>query len=103
MLRNYLKIALRALWNSKAYSAINILGLGVGIACCVLIAIFVKDEWTFDTFHSKASNIYRVHVKEDWGENQQFINTVTPFPMGPTLKENFPEIKNHVRFVKFGT
>jgi putative ABC transport system permease protein len=103
MLKNYLKIALRALWNSKTHSVINILGLGVGIACCVLIALFVKDESTFDTFHSKAKDIYRVYVKEDWGENQQFINTVTPFPMGPTLKENFPEIENQVRFVKFST
>ena len=59
MIKNYFKIALRAMWNSKAHSSINILGLGLGIACCVLIALFVKDEWTFDTFHAKANRIYR--------------------------------------------
>ena len=103
MIKNYLIIAFRSLWNSKGHTLINILGLGVGIACCMLIALFVKDEWTFDSFHARANQIYRVFVKEDWGENQQFVNTVTPFPMGPTLKENFPEIEYQVRFVKFGS
>ena len=65
MLKNYLKIALRSLWGSKAHSVINILGLSIGIACSILIVLFVKDEWTFDTFHSKADRIYRVWVKED--------------------------------------
>jgi putative ABC transport system permease protein len=103
MLQNYVKIAFRSLWNSKTHSSINILGLGVGIACCVLIALFVKDEWTYDRFHSKAGRIYRVFVKEDWGENQQFFNTVTPFPMGPVLKENFQEVQKQSRFVQTNT
>jgi putative ABC transport system permease protein len=102
MIRHYLVIAFRALWRSKLHTAINVLGLGLGIACCVLIALFVKDEWTFDTFHAKADRIYRVYVKENWGENQEFFNTVTPFPMGPTLKENFQEIEKQVRFVQAG-
>ncbi len=99
MIRNYLKIAFRSLWRNKVHSTINILGLSLGIACCVLIALFVNDEWTFDTFHTKADRIYRVYVKEDWGENQQFFNTITPMPMGPALKDNLPEIENYVRFV----
>lgn len=78
MLHNYLKIALRALWRNKIHSSINVLGLSLGIACCVLIALFVRDEWTFDTFHTKANRIYRVFVKEDWGENQQFL--IPPHP-----------------------
>jgi putative ABC transport system permease protein len=61
--------------------------------------LFVHDEWTFDKFHSKADRIYRVYAREDWGENQQFFNTVTPLPMGPALKENFPEVMNHVRIL----
>ncbi|MCI0750624.1 MAG: ABC transporter permease [Flammeovirgaceae bacterium] len=97
MLKNYLKIALRSLWRNKTHSAINILGLSLGIACCLLIVLFVKDEWTFDTFHSKSDRIYRVYVKEDYGENQTFFNTVTPFPMGPVLKENFAEVESQVR------
>ncbi len=103
MIRNYLKIAFRSLWRSKVHSTINILGLSLGIACCVLIALFVNDEWTFDTFHAKADRIYRVYVKEDWGENQQFFNTTTPMPMGPALKDNLPEVENFVRFAAINT
>jgi putative ABC transport system permease protein len=103
MLKNYLKIALRSLWVTKAHSVINILGLSIGIACSILIVLFVKDEWTFDTFHSKADRIYRVWVKEDWGENQQFFNTVTPFALGPALKESFKEVEYQVRIHKMGT
>ena len=97
MVKNYLVIAFRSIWRSKFHSLINVLGLGVGIACCLLIALYLKDEWTFDAFHSKADNIYRAYVKEDWGENQQFFNTVTPYPLGGTLKENFEEIQYAVR------
>ncbi|HCZ36105.1 MAG TPA: macrolide ABC transporter permease [Cytophagales bacterium] len=103
MFQNYLKIAFRALWRSKIHSSINVLGLSLGIACCVLIALFVKDELTFDTFHTKANRIYRVFVKEDWGENQQFFNTTTPMPMGPALKDNLPEVESFVRFVAINT
>ncbi len=97
MLHNYFKIALRSLWRSKAHSFINVFGLALGIACCLLISLFVRDELTFDTFHTKADRIYRVYSREDWGENQQFFNTVTPFPMGPALKENLPEVEHEVR------
>jgi len=80
-----------------------VLGLSLGIVCCILIALFVKDEWTFDTFHSKADRIYRVYVREDYGENQQFFNTVTPLPMGPALVDNLPEVESYLRLVKMGT
>lgn len=103
MIKNYLKIAFRALWRSKVHSTINILGLSLGIMCCILIVLFVNDEWTFDTFHTKADRIYRVYGRENWGENQEFFYTSTPFPMGPALKENLPEVESHVRIVKSGT
>lgn len=103
MLKNYIKIAFRALTRSKAHSAINIIGLSLGIAVCILIVLYVKDEWTFDRFHSKAERIYRVYAREDWGENQQFFATTTPFPMGPALKDNFPEVEQQVRISKQGT
>jgi putative ABC transport system permease protein len=109
MLRNYIKIAFRSLWRSKGHSLINIFGLSLGIACCVLISLYVYDEWTFDRFHEKVDRIYRVYAREDWGPNQQFESATTPFPMGPTLKENFPEVERHVRInsintqVKIGT
>jgi len=103
MLENYLKIAIRSLWRSKIHSSINVLGLSLGVVCCILIVLFVRDEWTFDQFHSKANRIYRVFVHENWGENQEFFNTVTPVPMGPTLKENFPEVEKQVRILPLGT
>jgi putative ABC transport system permease protein len=103
MLKNYLKIAFRALWRSKAHSLINIVGLSVGIACCVLIALFVKDELTFDRFHAKANRIYRAYVIEDWGVNQQFIDISTPFPLGPALKDHLPEVELMVRRHNIGT
>ena len=64
MIKNYLKIAFRSLWRSKTHSLINILGLGLGIACCILIVLYVKDEWTFDNFHSKTDRIYRVWARQ---------------------------------------
>lgn len=102
MIRNYLKIAFRSLWRSKAHSLINIVGLGLGIACCILIVLYVKDEWTFDNFHTKADRIYRVWAREDYGKDEVFFYTVTPFPMGPTLKDNFEEVEKHVRVHDLG-
>ena len=102
MIKNYLKITFRSLIRSKTHSIINILGLGLGIACCILIVLFVKDEWTFDTFHSKADRIYRVWAREDYGKDEVFFYTVTPFPMGPNLKDNFEEVEYHVRINNIG-
>jgi putative ABC transport system permease protein len=99
MFKNYLTIAFRSLWRAKTHSLINILGLGLGITCCILISLFVRDELTFDRFHSKADRIYRVYAKENWGEGQQFFNTVTPFPMGPALKDNLPEVESQVQIL----
>ncbi len=102
MFKNYLKIAIRSLWRNKAHSLINIVGLTIGIACCILILLFVKDEWTFDAFHKKADRIYRVFVNENWGKDQEFFYTTSPFPMGPTLKENLGEVEHQVRINPMG-
>ncbi|MEO1049243.1 MAG: ABC transporter permease [Bacteroidota bacterium] len=98
MIKNYLKVALRNIARSKLHSFINIFGLALGIACCILIALFVKEEWSFDKFHGKADQIHRVWVFEDYGENEQFFNTVTPYPTGQTLKNNFQEVSTFVQF-----
>jgi putative ABC transport system permease protein len=78
MFRNYLKIAFRYLLRNKGYTTINILGLAIGIACCVLIMLFVRTEFSYDRFHSKADRIYRLWQQEKV-EGQEFINTVTPY------------------------
>ncbi|HYC86083.1 MAG TPA: ABC transporter permease [Chryseosolibacter sp.] len=102
MIKNYLKIAFRSLWRSKGHSFINVFGLSLGIGCCILIILFVKDEWTFDRFHSKADRIFRAYAIEDYGENQLFFDTSTPFPMGPALKDNFQEVEEMVRINPVG-
>ncbi len=103
MIRNYLTVALRSIWRSKFYSFINITGLATGIACCLLISLYLKDEWTFDRFHTKAHHIYRAYVKEDYGDNEKFFNTVTPFPLAPLLRETFPEVEDAIRINSLGS
>ena len=99
MVKNYLKVGLRNIWNAKLHAFITIVGLAVGVAACLLIILFVKDEWTFDRFHTKADRIYRAWTFENYGEDEQFFNTVTPYPLGPALKENFSEVAAFTRFV----
>ncbi len=96
MLKNFLTIALRNLGKNKAFSIINIFGLAIGIAACIVIMLFVFYEKSFDAMHSK--NIYRLD------EVQAFPGMVQPqnvalsmYPMGPTLTSDFPEIKNFTR------
>ena len=64
MIRNYLKVAMRYLLRNKGYTTINILGLAIGICCCVLIMLFVRSEFSYDKFHSKSDRIYRAWVRE---------------------------------------
>ena len=66
MLKNYFKIALRNLLKYKGYSFINIFGLAVGIGCCLLIFIYVKDELTYDRFQSNGDRIYRLNSMINW-------------------------------------
>ena len=101
MFRNYLKVALRNLWKNKGYSAINIFGLAVGIATCLLIFIFVTDELSYDRFNKKADRIYRVDADIMFGGNHM-ISAVVADPMGPTLKQDFPEVEQFTRFRNYG-
>ncbi|MBU1822337.1 MAG: ABC transporter permease, partial [Bacteroidetes bacterium] len=92
MIRNYLKIALRNFSRYKVYSAINLGGLTLAITCCLLLGTYVRHEWSFDGFHSKTDRLYRTWVQEK--DNGHVItNTVTPFVLGPTLKETYPDIE----------
>ena len=96
MIRNYLKIAWRNIWKNKVFSAINIIGLSVGMAACIVIMLFVSYEKSFDNFHTK--NIYRLNEVQTIGaEGATQKVALSMFPMGPTLKNEFPEIKNFTR------
>ncbi len=96
MLKNYLKIALRNLWKNKGYSAINIIGLAVGLATCLLILLYVWDELSYDRFHEKADRIFRVDSDIKFGGTDMKI-AVSSDPMGPTLKRDYPEVEQYAR------
>jgi putative ABC transport system permease protein len=102
MIKNYFKVALRYLLRNKGYTTINILGLAIGISCCVLIALFVRSEWSYDRFHTKSGRIYRAWLQEIY-EDQTFTNTVTPIPLGPALRSNIPDIESSCRVYAFNT
>ena len=96
MFKIYLKSAFRSLYRNRTFSFLNIFGLATGMAACIVILLFVFYEKSFDSMHHK--NLYRLN------EAQNFTSTgateksaVTPFPMGPTLKEDFPEILDYSR------
>lgn len=100
MLRNYFTIACRNLWKNKFFSAINLVGLAIGIAACLLTFFFIRYEKGFDSFH--ADNIYRlVEVQHKEGADAPQKIARTMFPMGPTLKEEFSEILDYVRIISF--
>lgn len=96
MIKNYLKTAWRNIWKNKVFSAINIIGLSIGMAACIVIMLFVSYEKSFDNFHTK--NIYKLD------EVQKFPGMVSSqkvglsmFPMGPALQADFPEVENFTR------
>jgi putative ABC transport system permease protein len=101
MLQNYFKTGFRNLVRNKVYSAINIAGLAVGIAACILIFLYVKDELSYDRYHSKADRIYRVtrdFVSND-GSVSLHLGHVAP-PFGPLLEQDFPQIESIARILQ---
>jgi putative ABC transport system permease protein len=96
MLRNYFKIAVRNLWKNKGFTAINIAGLAIGLACFVLIALYVVDELSYDRYNTKADNIYRVDADINFGGNELKL-AVSSDPMGATLKKDYPQVEEYTR------
>lgn len=90
MLSNYLNIALRSLLKSKVHTVINVAGLAFGIACVFLIILYVNGELSYDRFHRKAENLYRI----TWEGSEP--QTRTPHPMAQALKSDFPEVESAV-------
>ena len=92
MLFSYIKTAYRNFRKFKGYSFINIAGLAVGIACCILILLWVFDELSFDRFHTKTDRLYRVVEEQTYTGGNIMKVAVTPAPLAPALTEEFPEI-----------
>jgi putative ABC transport system permease protein len=102
MLRNYLKIAVRNLLQNKGFSAINIFGLAVGIACCLLITLYVVDELSYDRYHQKADRTYRLNLAVKFGGKEELV-AVTADMLGPTLKKDYPQVENYARVYNSGS
>ena len=99
MLRNYLKIALRNITGNPLFSAINIIGLAIGLACCIIITLFVRYELSYDRQWADADRTYRV-VRNFTGNNLR-LAAVAP-PIGPLLAEDFPEVEDFTRIMPTG-
>ncbi|MEX2235182.1 MAG: ABC transporter permease [Cyclobacteriaceae bacterium] len=98
MIKNYLKVALRSIFRNKLTAFINIAGLALAMACCLLIVLFIKDEWSYDRHHSKADRIYRItrnFLSPDGSVNLHLGHVAPPF--GPLLKNDFPDFEEVVR------
>lgn len=93
MIKNYFTIAIRYLRRHRVFSFINIAGLGLGMACCLFIYLFVQDELSYDRFHEKADRIYQVSYHAP--NNYTFARI--PPPLGPRLREYFPEVETSAR------
>jgi putative ABC transport system permease protein len=103
MLKNYIKVAFRNLKKHKAFSIINILGLSVGLTCCILIGLYINEEMGYDKFHKDADNIYRFTrvFKSPDGSTSLHLSSLAP-PFSPFLREEFPnEIEKIGRYVTF--
>ena len=97
MIKNYLLIALRNSARSPLHTLINILSLAIGLASCLAIYLFVADEMSFDTFHSKGRSIFRLcEIATSTGREMK--NALTGSPMGPAILDEFPEVETYTRF-----
>jgi len=96
MIKNYLLTALRNILRQKSFSFINIFGLALGLACTLLILLWVQDEISYDRFHKNLDQLYRV-VEDQYYSGATYHVTVTPYPSGPVWAEKIPEIKEAVR------
>ncbi|MFY8096008.1 MAG: ABC transporter permease [Niveispirillum sp.] len=103
MLKNYLMVAFRNLLKHKLYSAINIAGLAVGLATCVLILLFVRNETTHDRFFTDADRLYQVVIRAQLPGRQADNVAATMLPLAAALKESFPEIEKTARVVQSPT
>ena len=97
MFKNYLTIAFRNLMRNKGYSFINITGLSLGLAVAMLIVLYIKDELSYDRFHTQQPLLYRIVVNERDPEGKVGKFAQTGMMPGPSFKAEIPEIQDFVR------
>lgn len=96
MFKNYLKIAIRNVQKHKGYAFINIAGLAIGMACCILILAYILTELSYDKYHNNADRIYRLGLDANIGGNAIYI-PISNNPTAPILIKDYPEVLNAVR------
>ena len=101
MYQNYIKTAFRNMLKYKGFTFINIAGLTLGLAVCLLLFLWVKDEMSYDQFHKKADRIYRSSWEARFGENEWKIPYV-PVPLAPTMVQEFPEVEKATQMTQGG-
>ena len=96
MFKNYLKIAIRNIQRHKGYAFINIVGLSIGMACCILIVAYIITELSYDKYNENADRIYRIAAEVNVGGFTGIL-AVSNAPVGPVLHKDYPEVLNAVR------
>jgi putative ABC transport system permease protein len=100
LLWNYVKVTLRKIRRQKGYSVINTASLAVGISCCTVMLLWVRNERSFDRFHTNGDSIYRV-IKKTKGNDGTMFDARTPYPLSPAIREKVPEVLNFSRYQGF--
>ena len=101
MFQHYLKIATRHLWKQRLYSLINVAGLAIGLACCIAVLFYVKDELGYDNYHKNADNIYRLSINSTvMSSGGEQPGARSPILWAPALKRDYPEVVDYARFVR---
>ena len=101
MIKNYLTVALRNLMRHKLYTSINVSGLAIGLACGILILLYIQQEFSVDRSHTLGDRIYKV-IREERGSTQTTYDEGTSGALGPVLEETFPEVETTVRIWRWG-
>ncbi len=96
MIKNYFKVAIRSLIKQKVYSIINILGLSIGIASCILIITFVMDEFSYDRFHEKTDRLYKVGLERKY-PNHSTNYAIIPHSYADVIAQDFPEVASTIK------
>ena len=97
LLLNYFKIGVRKIRRQRGYSLINISGLAVGLACCAIMLLWIRNEKSFDSFHINRESIYRL-IKETSPNGKEILDARIPYPLAETVLRKIPEVKNYTRY-----
>ncbi len=97
MIKNYIKMAFRNMMKQRVFSLINLFGLAVGMACCILILLYVQDELSYDKYHDNYDNIYRITTEGQFGSGALRHFALCSGAMAPVFKEDIPEVLQYTR------